>query len=263
MLESEEHHSYKTDTETDTETETETETDRHNVQNGKNTTPYRDLNRLLTLPLPKILLSMKPERDISLDYLQQFDGFLNKPLDVTLLLSELLRLTQPKFLTQPAYISNSITDNKRKNFHEKIALSTSTPLTANSTDTSKSDKLTAPLILVVEDNMINQRVACKLLDRLGYRTIVAEDGQQALEQLAAARAQISLILMDCRMPVMDGLQATQAIRAQGDSIPIVALTANTSKEDEESCYASGMDDFLPKPVNKEQLEAALKRFIVD
>ena len=263
LLESEEHHSYKTDTETDTETETETETDRHNVQNGKNTTPYRDLNRLLTLPLPKILLSMKPERDISLDYLQQFDGFLNKPLDVTLLLSELLRLTQPKFLTQPAYISNSITDNKRKNFHEKIALSTSTPLTANSTDTSKSDKLTAPLILVVEDNMINQRVACKLLDRLGYRTIVAEDGQQALEQLAAARAQISLILMDCRMPVMDGLQATQAIRAQGDSIPIVALTANTSKEDEESCYASGMDDFLPKPVNKEQLEAALKRFIVD
>ncbi len=251
LLESEEHHSYNTDTA------------RHNVQDSKNATPYHDLNRLLTLPLPKILLSMKPERDISLDYLQQFDGFLNKPLDVTLLLSELLRLTQPKFLTQPAYISEDFNDNRRENFNEKIALSTSTPLTANSTDSTKSDRLAAPLILVVEDNMINQRVACKLLDRLGYRTIVAEDGQQALEQLAAARAQISLILMDCRMPVMDGLQATQAIRAQGDSIPIVALTANTSKEDEEACYASGMDDFLPKPVNKKQLEAVLKRLVIN
>ena len=205
---------------------------------------------------------MRPERGILLEYLQQFDGFLNKPLDVTLLLSELLRLTQPKLLTQPAYLSNSMTDNRRGNFNEKNTLSTSTPLAANNTDTINSDKLTAPLILVVEDNMVNQKVACKLLERLGYRTIVAADGQQALEQLAAARAQISLILMDCRMPVMDGLEATQAIRAQGDSIPIVALTANTSEEDREACYASGMDDFLAKPVNKEQLDKVLKRLIV-
>ena len=247
---------YKSDTDTDTDTDTK----RYDAQDGDN--PYYDIHPLLALPLPKILLSMRPERGILLEYLQQFDGFLNKPLDVTLLLSELLRLTQPKLLTQPAYLSNSMTDNRRGNFNEKNALSTSTPLAANNTDTINSDKLTAPLILVVEDNMVNQKVACKLLERLGYRTIVAADGQQALEQLAAARAQISLILMDCRMPVMDGLEATQAIRAQGDSIPIVALTANTSEEDREACYASGMDDFLAKPVNKEQLDKVLKRLIV-
>lgn len=205
---------------------------------------------------------MKSERDISLDYLQQFDGFVNKPLDATLLLSELLRLTQPKSLTHSASISLTLIDNRHENLNERATLSTSTTLVANNTDTINSNKQAIPLILVVEDNMVNQKVACKLLDRLGYRTIVAEDGQQALKQLAASRAEISLILMDCRMPVMDGLEATKAIRAQGDSIPIVALTANTSEEDREACYASGMDDFLAKPVDKEQLDKVLKRFIV-
>lgn len=205
---------------------------------------------------------MKSERDISLDYLQQFDGFVNKPLDATLLLSELLRLTQPKSLTHSTSISLTLIDNRHENLNERATLSTSTTLVANNTDTINSNKQAIPLILVVEDNMVNQKVACKLLDRLGYRTIVAEDGQQALKQLAASGAEISLILMDCRMPVMDGLEATKAIRAQGDFIPIVALTANTSEEDREACYASGMDDFLAKPVDKEQLDKVLKRFIV-
>ena len=67
--------------------------------------------------------------------------------------------------------------------------------------------------------------------------------------------------MDCRMPIMDGLQATQAIREQGDDIPIVALTANTAEEDREACTKSGMDEFLSKPVNKEKLSAVLSTFI--
>ena len=243
-------------------THTDTRVKEPNAQNSDNTTYNSYLNHLLSMPLPKILLSMKSERDISLDYLQQFDGFVNKPLDATLLLSELLRLTQPKSLTHSASISPTLIDNRHENLNERATLSTSTTLVANNTDTINSNKQAIPLILVVEDNMVNQKVACKLLDRLGYRTIVAEDGQQALKQLAASRAEISLILMDCRMPVMDGLEATKAIRAQGDSIPIVALTANTSEEDREACYASGMDDFLAKPVDKEQLDKVLKRFIV-
>lgn len=100
-----------------------------------------------------------------------------------------------------------------------------------------------------------------MLDKLGYRSVVAEDGQQALEQLKQQRQDISLILMDCRMPVMDGLQATQAIRAQGDDIPIVALTANDTKEDRDACLQVGMDEFLTKPINKKALETILQRFI--
>ena len=118
-----------------------------------------------------------------------------------------------------------------------------------------------PLILVVEDSPTNQKIACKILSKLGYRSIVAEDGQQALEQLKAHREDISLILMDCRMPVMDGLQATQAIRAQGDDIAIVALTANSSDEDRDACIQVGMDEFLSKPINKKKLEAVLKHLI--
>ena len=100
-----------------------------------------------------------------------------------------------------------------------------------------------------------------MLSKLGYRSIVAEDGQQALDTLKEQREDISLILMDCRMPIMDGLQATQAIRAQDDDIPIVALTANNTEEDREACMQVGMDDFLSKPINKKELETVLQSLI--
>lgn len=100
-----------------------------------------------------------------------------------------------------------------------------------------------------------------MLSKLGYRSVVAEDGQQALERLKDQRQDILLILMDCRMPVMDGLEATQAIRAQGDDIPIVALTANNTKEDRDACIQAGMDEFLSKPISKKALEIVLQRFI--
>lgn len=112
------------------------------------------------------------------------------------------------------------------------------------------EEVLAPLILVVEDSRTNQKITCKLLSKIGYRSIVAEDGQQALDQLQVQRQEIALILMDCRMPVMDGLQATQAIRAQGDDIPIVALTANNTEQDREDCFAVGMDDFYPNRLIK-------------
>ena len=117
------------------------------------------------------------------------------------------------------------------------------------------------MILVVEDSPTNQKIACKILAKLGYRTIVAEDGQQALDILQTQRQEIALILMDCRMPVMDGLQATQVIRAQGDDIPIVALTANSTEEDRSACLAVGMDEFLAKPINKNKLQEMLASFI--
>ena len=119
----------------------------------------------------------------------------------------------------------------------------------------------APLILVVEDSPTNQKIACKILEKIGYRSVVAEDGQQALDKLQEQRQEIALILMDCRMPVMDGLQATQAIRAQGDDIPIVALTANNTEEDRAACLQVGMDEFLTKPINKLKLQEVLQTLI--
>ena len=174
--------------------------------------------------------------------LDQCDGFLAKPLDSALLLSEILRLTMParKKLTQTQDIKENISET---------------------TAQEESSQPLSPLILVVEDSPTNQKIACKMLIKLGYRSIVAEDGQQALDILASQREEISLILMDCRMPVMDGLQATQAIRAQDDDIPIVALTANNTEEDRKACMQVGMDEFLSKPIRKEDLETVLQSFI--
>ena len=197
---------------------------------------------LANTSLPKVLFSTKHERRIPSLLLDQCDGFLTKPLDSALLLSELMRLTLP--------VRQTFTQTK--NIEENV----SEPITSEETT-----QIVSPLILVVEDSPTNQKIACKMLSKLGYRSIVAEDGQQALDTLKEQREEISLILMDCRMPVMDGLQATQAIRAQEDDIPIVALTANNTEEDREACMQVGMDEFLSKPINKKALETVLQSLI--
>ncbi len=203
------------------------------------------LNTLLDNPsLPKILLSMKPERRIPSILLDKYEGFLSKPLDATLLLSELLRLTLPA----------------RQKLVQTIEIKEENKQLASEADKAANENV-LPLILVVEDSPTNQKITCKILSKLGYRSVVAEDGQQALDMLQQQRQDISLILMDCRMPVMDGLQATQAIRAQGDKIAIVALTANNTKEDRDACIEVGMDEFLAKPINKKELESVLQSFI--
>ena len=168
--------------------------------------------------------------------------FATKLLDSALLLSELMRLTLP------ARQKLSQTQQGQEDVNEKNTQETST-------------QTVLPLILVVEDSPTNQKIACKMLSKIGYRSMVAEDGQQALDILAGQREEISLILMDCRMPIMDGLQATQAIRAQGDDIPIVALTANNTAEDRHACMQVGMDEFLSKPISKQDLASVLQRFI--
>ena len=215
------------------------------------------LNSLLAnASLPKILVSMKAERRIPSILLDRCDGFLNKPLDVALLLSELLRLTLPvrQTLIQPENIQDNTKDETKQNSQEN------TSQLGAAVNESNSETL-APLILVVEDSLTNQKIACKILEKIGYRSVVAEDGQQALDKLKEQRQEIALILMDCRMPVMDGLQATQAIRAQGDDIPIVALTANNTEEDRAACLQVGMNEFLAKPINKLKLQEILQTFI--
>ncbi len=114
-------------------------------------------------------------------------------------------------------------------------------------------------VLVVEDNVINRKVIEAILKRLGIECLSVENGQEAIDVLRNG-AHLSLILMDMQMPVMDGITATQHIRAweketQQAALPIVALTANAFEEDRRRCREAGMDDFLVKPVNLEALRA--------
>jgi CheY-like chemotaxis protein len=119
-----------------------------------------------------------------------------------------------------------------------------------------------PRVLLVEDNKVNQMVAQKILERLGCKVVVAENGKRALGSLAKAR--FDIVFMDCQMPEMDGFEATRRIRADEalpSTLPIVAMTANAMPGDRERCLAAGMNDYLAKPIKGEQLQAILLRWL--
>ncbi|MFN7924341.1 MAG: PAS domain S-box protein [Bryobacteraceae bacterium] len=109
-------------------------------------------------------------------------------------------------------------------------------------------------VLVVEDNPVNQKVACRLLEKQGCQVDLARNGMEAVEMAAGVRYQ--LVLMDCQMPGMDGFEATRRIREResaGEHLPIVAMTAYAMKGDRERCLEAGMDDYITKPVQPEAL----------
>ncbi len=118
-------------------------------------------------------------------------------------------------------------------------------------------------VVVAEDNYVNREVTRRLLVRLGCHVFTACNGQEALEVID--RAPCDLVLMDLEMPVMDGLQATRAIRMKeattGGHLPVIALTAHVLKEHRTKCREVGMDDFLPKPLNCRQLTEVLARWL--
>ena len=118
-------------------------------------------------------------------------------------------------------------------------------------------------VLIVDDNRANQQVAMAMLEKLNCQANVAENGQKALERVS--REHYDLILMDCNMPVMSGYDATDKIRElEGDkagTLPIIAMTANNSKAEEEHCKDVGMNDFLPKPLSLNGLSEKLQQWV--
>jgi len=120
-------------------------------------------------------------------------------------------------------------------------------------------------VLLVEDNLVNQKVAAKMLGKLGCTVDLAENGAIALERYDSGR--YALVLMDLSMPVMDGLEATRLIRQRekrtGQRVPIVALTANAMEGDRERCIGAGMDEYLTKPVRAEGLAEVIGRYAPD
>jgi len=114
-------------------------------------------------------------------------------------------------------------------------------------------------VLVVEDNRSNQMVASALLKGLGLQVELASDGKIALARLRDPG--IDLVLMDCQMPVLDGYAATRLLRETGNRLPVIALTASALTGDREACLAAGMDDYLTKPLRREDLVHLLQRYL--
>jgi two-component system, sensor histidine kinase and response regulator len=129
-----------------------------------------------------------------------------------------------------------------------------------SPDSDIQDQTRIARLLVVEDDSINQLVAKGILDELGYRVEVADNGQHAIELLSNSPDDrlYDLIFMDCQMPILDGYATTRQIRSGtisniDSNIPIVAMTANAMKGDREKCLASGMDDYISKPIDPDTI----------
>ena len=119
-------------------------------------------------------------------------------------------------------------------------------------------------VLLVEDVVINQKVATRILEKLGHAVTLACDGREAVAAWEGGR--FDLILMDVQMPVMDGFQATALIREKerstGRHVPIIAMTAYALKGDEEKCRAAGMDGYVSKPAKQEEIRAAIEAVVL-
>ena len=130
------------------------------------------------------------------------------------------------------------------------------------TDRAVQKKKKQLRILLAEDNAINQKIACHVLEKQGHHVTVAADGCQALSALD--QAHFDVVLMDVQMPEMDGFETTDAIRTRergtGVHLPIIAMTAHAMKGDRERCIAAGMDSYISKPLGIKELIELLEKF---
>ncbi|HEY9836452.1 MAG TPA: response regulator, partial [Vampirovibrionales bacterium] len=195
-----------------------------------------------SLPLVMFTSMGKPE---SLDVngiSVEFAAFINKPIKQSLLYNTLVKVLDETLLNRPIKYESSLRSQK----------------SLINADMAKQIPLR---ILLAEDNIVNQKVALRILDRMGYRADVANNGIEVLEALH--RLSYDVILMDVQMPELDGLEATRQIckkyadRLHSNKPRIIAMTANAMQGDREICLAAGMDDYITKPIRLEELIKAL------
>ena len=199
----------------------------------------------LIADIPLIMLtSINWEGDREQARTTGIDAFLNKPVRQSELFDQILLVT-----AQPSV--NAAQDNDRDALEDTTAAKV-------------EDLQFTARVLVAEDNAVNQEVARECLIQLGCKPDIVENGADAVKAVEEGR--YDLILMDCQMPVMDGLKATEYIRSwelleDQPPTPIVALTANAFEADRERCLAAGMNDYLSKPFDMEQLRRMLCRWL--
>ncbi len=190
----------------------------------------------LNLPhTPKIILATSHDREDVLEHPENtaLDGFLMKPVNPSTLLNSILEV-----------FGKTVVRRSKKN--EEI---------------EGLDGIRGARVLLVEDNEINQQVACELLEKEGFVVTIANDGQEAVDQVKVA--EYDVILMDVQMPVMGGYEATETIRKESrfKELPILAMTANAMAVDKEDALKAGMNDHIPKPIEPKKLFSTLVEWI--
>ncbi len=208
--------------------------------------------------IPLIMLTSTNQRDEAQQALKiGFAAYLVKPIKPSRLLNAIMAILETQSESEQ-WAGGS----KLEATEEIQSARTSGILISSLSNPSTKSKLR---ILLAEDNLVNQKVALKQLDSLGYKADVVANGKEVLQLLD--KIPYDLILMDCQMPILDGLETTKEIhRWQEDTFAlrrrpvVIAMTANAMKEDEEMCLNAGMDDYLSKPVFKENLAATLEHW---
>ncbi|MDT8371365.1 MAG: response regulator [Gammaproteobacteria bacterium] len=201
--------------------------------------------------LPMVMLTASTQVDQEKIALSKgFSAFFNKPVRRAHLFEGLCRVIRSKSVNKVSP-ANTDTNHTLNNQHTQPV-------------SQPSLSPTLLPILLVEDNIVNQKVANCQLVKLGYKVDIANNGQEAVEMLRTS--DYALVLMDCQMPVLDGYDATKQIRqdeqaASKQPAIIIAMTANTMESDRQNCLASGMNDFLAKPILKETLQSMLAKWL--
>jgi CheY-like chemotaxis protein len=168
---------------------------------------------------------------------------------------------QPQMPGQAAAHGQSLDVSQKTTGPIRMSAAGSSLITAKA-DPDWASKNRKHKILLAEDNSIMQKVALQQLTKLGFTVTAVSNGREVLEELK--NSEYSMILMDCQMPIIDGFETTKIIRSaekkSGKHIPVVALTASAMEDDEEICYAAGMDDYLCKPVDRQKLHSIMNKW---
>jgi two-component system, sensor histidine kinase and response regulator len=186
-----------------------------------------------------------------------FQAYLVKPLRAQVLRDVLAALAHAQSIGVPIehFLTRQVFEEQHRQERTLAARSDQTPA---SQEASPNSPAPCWRVLLAEDNQVNQQVAVRMLAKHGCEVEIAPDGSRAVE--LASSESFDLIFMDCQMPVLDGFEATEKIRAAGLHVPIIAMTANAMKGDEDRCLAAGMDDYLSKPVSPDALTELFARW---